>query len=381
MIVREFLRWIETAPAGLRAEATHALARAFLYSNLDAETRSGMEAAMTVLLDDPSREVRYALADALGRSAQAPRHVLLALADDQADIAAIVLSRSPLFIDAELVDILAVAGETLQIAVATRTQVSRAVSAVITEIGDTGVCWTLLCNPGAEFARATFARLAERFGADPEMREILLSRDDLPAEIRQMLIRQLGDTLTAFVVGKSWIDEERAQTLTREACDRATVSIAAETELEDLVHLVEHLRTTAQLTTALMLRVLCTGDVRFFEASLSVLSGMPARRVASLVRAGRPNALRAVYAKAGLPMSAFDAFIAALDACRNMAEEGPPADNYRFTCKIVEDVLSRYGDITDGEITDLSAMLRRFTADQTRQAARDYVRIAKAEAV
>ena len=75
MIVREFLRRIETAPAGLRAEATHALARAFLYSNLDADTRSGMEAAMTVLLDDPSRGVRYALADALGKSSHAPRHV------------------------------------------------------------------------------------------------------------------------------------------------------------------------------------------------------------------------------------------------------------------------------------------------------------------
>ena len=40
MIVHEFLRWIETAPSGLRAEAAHALARAFLYSDLDEETRA-----------------------------------------------------------------------------------------------------------------------------------------------------------------------------------------------------------------------------------------------------------------------------------------------------------------------------------------------------
>ena len=131
MIVHEFLRWIETAPAGLRAEAADALARAFLYSDVDEETRSGMEAAMTVLLDDASAEVRFALADALGSSPHAPRHVLLTLAGDQMDIAAIVLSRSPIFIDAELVDIVAAASDTLQVAIATRPLVSGGLSAAI----------------------------------------------------------------------------------------------------------------------------------------------------------------------------------------------------------------------------------------------------------
>ena len=35
MIVQRFLTWIETAPAGQRAEATHALARAYLYSDVE----------------------------------------------------------------------------------------------------------------------------------------------------------------------------------------------------------------------------------------------------------------------------------------------------------------------------------------------------------
>lgn len=378
MIVRDFLRWIETAPAGRRAEAAHALARAFLHSEIDAETRSGMEAAMTVLLDDPAREVRFALADALGTSPDAPRHILLTLAGDQMDIAAIVVSRSPVIIDIELVEIVAGAVETLQIAVATRPVVSAAVSSVIAEIGETGVCWTLLSNPGARIARTSFKRLAERFGHDPEMRELLFSRSDLPGETRQMLVRQLGNALGTLIVGKSWVDEERAHTLTREACDRATVSIASEAELDDLVPLVEQLRVSAQLTTALILRVLCAGNVRFFEAALSVLSGAPLHRVATLVRTGRKNSIRAVYVKSGLPMSAFDAFVAALETCRRMAEKGILVDDYRSTRKMVDSVLTRYRDKTDGEISDLLAMLRRFAADQTREAAREYARITAA---
>jgi uncharacterized protein (DUF2336 family) len=378
MIVHVFLRWIETAPAGLRAEAAHALARAFLYSDVDEETRSGMEAAMTVLLDDPSVEVRFALADALGSSPEAPRHVLLTLAADQVDIAALVLSRSPIFLDAELVDIVAAAADTLQMAIAGRPLVSGAVSAAIAEVGEMATCRTLLENPGAEIARISLRRIAERFGDEPDMRDILLSRPGLPADTRQMLIRRLGDRLGALVVGKSWVGEGEAATLTREACDRATVAIAAETESEELVPLVEHLRVTGQLTTALLLRALCAGNVRFFETALAVLSGMPEGRVASLVRAGRANALQAVYARAGLPMVAFEAFIAALETCKAMAENGEPSDRYRFTRQMVENVLSRYHDITDGEVNELMTMLRRFASDQAREAARDYARMATA---
>jgi uncharacterized protein (DUF2336 family) len=54
MIVRQFLQWMRTAPAGERAEATGALARAYLYSDLAKDDRAAAEGAMIMLLDDPS---------------------------------------------------------------------------------------------------------------------------------------------------------------------------------------------------------------------------------------------------------------------------------------------------------------------------------------
>jgi hypothetical protein len=61
-----------------------------------------------------------------------------------------------------------------------------------------------------------------------------------------------------------------------------------------------------------------------------------------------------------------------------MAERGGPSDRYRFTREMVENVLSRYHDITDGEVNELMTMLRRFASDQAREAARDYARMATA---
>jgi uncharacterized protein (DUF2336 family) len=376
----EFLQWTETAPADLRASAAHALARAFLSADVDEETWNAMEAALTVLLDDCSPDVRLALADALGASPDAPRHIILSLALDQEEIAEVVLLRSPLFIDSELVDIVAGAPEALQSAIAAREHVSSPVAAAIAEVGDRLACWRLLANEGADVARISLRRIAERFGDDPEMREHLLASRKLPADVHQTLVQRVSDALGELVAERAWVPEQRARELMRDACERATVSIAAESQFDELPALVEHLRITGQLTTALLLRAVCAGNVALFETALAVLARVPDTRVKSLVRAGRMSSLKPLYVKAGLPIMAFEAFAAALATCRRIAEEGGPRDRYRFTRQLVEDVLARYRDITDGEANELTAMLRRFAADQARDAARDYARTASAAA-
>ncbi|MHA1560057.1 MAG: DUF2336 domain-containing protein, partial [Alphaproteobacteria bacterium] len=99
MDVRDFLVWNKGASASLRAEAAAAAAKAYLYSNMEDDVRDGLDTALTVLLDDPAPVVRSALADALMNSAKAPRHIILALANDQPEISTTVLSRSPVLVD------------------------------------------------------------------------------------------------------------------------------------------------------------------------------------------------------------------------------------------------------------------------------------------
>jgi uncharacterized protein (DUF2336 family) len=373
MIVRQFLQWIATAPPGRRADAAHALARAYLGSDVPPDVLDEMEAAMTVLLDDPSADVRLALADALGASPMAPRHLILALAADQNDIAGLILSRSPLLFDAELVDIAAAAAEPLQVAVAIRPALSASVSAALAEVGGAQACRALLANPGAAIARISLRRMAERFGEEAELREALLARPGLPVEVRHLLVRCLGEALGSFVAGRSWMEDGRARQMTRDACDRATIAIAAETESEERAALVEHLRVTGQLTTSLLLRAVCAGNAGLFETALAVLAGVPEARVASLVSGGRTGTLRALYRRAGLPEGAFEAFAAALEARR----DGPvatadPAARYRATREMVDRVLERYEAISDGEMNDLTLMLRRFAAEAARAAAKDF---------
>src|SRR5260370_39906934 len=84
MIVRQFIGWLRTAPAGGRAEATRSLARAWLISDLSDDDRAAAEGAFLRLLDDPSPLVRQAMADVFGSSHHPPALSVQALAVDPA---------------------------------------------------------------------------------------------------------------------------------------------------------------------------------------------------------------------------------------------------------------------------------------------------------
>src|SRR4029078_9381526 len=97
MVVNHFLKWVATARVAERSAAAAALARAYVDRDLPFEDRCAAEAALTLLLDDPSSKVGLALAETLSMSPHAPAQIVSALAADQPEVAAIVLARSPLF--------------------------------------------------------------------------------------------------------------------------------------------------------------------------------------------------------------------------------------------------------------------------------------------
>jgi len=274
-IVRDFLQWLATAPSNERAEAAGALARAYLCSDLTADELAPAEGLMLKLLDDPSPLVRRSLADALAPSPAAPAPVIIALASDQPQIAAPIYALSPLLIDADLVDGVATGGDAVQAAIASRAVVPSAVAAALAELGNADACQILAENDGAEIAPLSIDRMVERFGDVAAIRDALLTREDLPAATRQNLVTRLSQTLAGFIVDRAWLEEDRAQRIAREACEKATVTIAAGSPKTELRPLILHLCASGQLTAGLVLRALLSGNIALFEEALAELSGMP----------------------------------------------------------------------------------------------------------
>jgi uncharacterized protein (DUF2336 family) len=372
MIVRQFLQWVRTAGAAERAEATAALARAYLYSDLSSDDRAATEGALIMSLDDPSPLVRIALARALAFSEDAPLVVILGLAGDQPQVAGWVLQHSPLMVDGDLVDAAAAGDTATQLAIANRGALTHAVSAAIAEVGAPEACLVLIENPSAEIAPLSLDRIVERFGHLAAIREALLARDDLPAPTRQALVTKLSETLAGFVTAREWLEAERAERVTREACEKATVTLAAISPRGEVQPLIEHLRASGQLNAGLILRALLSGNIALFEHALADLSGLPLTRVSALVHDQRSASLRALYERAGLPASTYTAFHEAVEAMKDIGSLDGIDDSVRLRRRVVERVLARCADGSIGDVEPLLTLLRRFAAEAAREEARAF---------
>ncbi len=373
MIVGEFINWAKNASVARRTEGASALARAYLHSNLDEASRREAEIALTFLADDPSPRVRRALADVMASAAEAPRALVAALASDQSDVAAPILSRSPLLSEAELIDYATVGDALAQTAIARRAHVPLGVASALAGCGGREAAITLIMNPGADLLEAAMRSLLARFGDDGEIREALLARPWLPGAIHSQLVQATASTLLAFTVNRAWLSPERAERLSREAREKANVSIAAETARcsgsKGLRAFVSHLRRSGALTASLLLRALLSGRSDFFEAALVELSGLSEARVASQLGAFRGAGFAAAYAKAGLPEKFLSVFRAAFEALGEF-EPASPKQPVELRLAVIQSVLARCDFARGGELDRLVALLRRFEMEAAREAAR-----------
>ena len=369
MIVRQFISWVRTAPAGERAEATRALARAWLISDLSDDDRAAAEGGLLMQLDDPSPLVRLAMAEVFARSASAPAAIVQALSVDQASVALPILEHSPLLIDADLVDIVATGCSEVQCAIARRAAVPVSICAAIAEVGSAAAALELIENPGADLAPLSWDRIVERHGHLAAIRESLLALDDLPAATRAALVTKLSDTLAQFVVARNWLSADRAGRATGDARDRSIVNIAARSRGGDMSGLIAHLRATGQLTAGLILRALLSGNLELFDSALAELSGLPLARVSALLHDRGGASLQALLIRAGFPESTFAAFRVALEVSHETGFVDTLGGAARLRRSMVERVLTHCE--TDRQAAEpLLILLRRFATESAREEAR-----------
>jgi len=320
---------------------------------------------MIMLLDDPSP-----LASAFAASEAAPPTIVHALASDQPDVASPLLERSPLFLDTDLVDAVATGDAARQVAVAGRPGLPGAVSAAIAEVGCAESCLVVLENPDAELVSFSLDRIVARHGHLAVIRDALLARGDLAAPTRQALLAKLSQTLADFVTSREWLSGERAQKITKEACEKATVAVAANTAGGEMGPLIRHLRDSGQLTAGLVLRALLSGNFALFEEAMAELTGISLARVVGIVHDRRGFGFRALYEKAGLPNSTYPIFREAIQAMHEdgfMSEQG---DASRLKRRIIERALTRCETSAIDDVEPLLTLLRRFEAEAAREEAR-----------
>jgi uncharacterized protein (DUF2336 family) len=185
-----------------------------------------------------------------------------------------------------------------------------------------------------------------------------------------VLVVKLSETLAGFVVARNWLEAGRAQRIAQDACEKATVILAAVSHSTEVSPLIGHLRATGQLTAGLVLRSLLSGNIDFFEQALAELTGLPASRVSALLHDRRAAGFKAIYQRAGLPASVYPAFRAAIEAMQDTGVQAELGGTTRLKRRMVERVLTSCAQMPAGDVEPLMTLLRRYATEAAREEAR-----------
>lgn len=378
MFVERFIGWIDTAGDEEKAAATNALGRAFLISPMDEIERDAAEAAMTVLLDDPDVNVRLALADAFAESGQAPRHIVLALADDDASVSVPILGKSPVLLECELNNFIKKGSAEQQFAIACREHLAQSTCTLIAQNAPEDVCLAMLLNIGARISADAFDQIAERHGDNSDVRSCLLARGDVPMTARIMLIEKYALSLMPKAKEEAQHETNKRLCDMQEACDKATITFAAQVSEQEISEIVDALIGSARLNTGFLLRAICMGNIALFANALSSLAKVPLERVERVLADDRRKTFAAIYQRSDLPAAAFSVFHFAICSWRAALLKKSNTDPASLCYFVTRDTLANYQatENESGPIVDqLLMLLRRICTHAARESARNKVEL------
>ncbi len=349
-------RLLANPTADIRAEIAGKIASQ--HPDLSASQRQMAEEIFRLMVKDAEVRVREALARQLKENPLVPHDVALTLARDVEAVALPILQFSEVLTDEDLVEIVRSQGAEKQVAVAKRAHVSAHLADALVGTHDENVVATLVSNEGAELSETTLQKVVEEFGGSDAVGEPLIKRRSLPVTVAERLMTRVSENLREALMRRPDVSAETATHLLIQARELAVLGLAdADT---DVLKLVDHLYRNGRLTPSIILRAVCMGDMTFFEASVAKLARIKLENARTLIHDAGKRGFEALFDKAGLPKPFFRAMRAAVDVMTEMEYDGGPNDRERFSRRMIERILTQYGDLgVEFENDDLEYLLAK----------------------
>lgn len=330
------------ATADERAAAVAKICREVGRARLSDADRAAAQDILRIMASDAAELVRRALAVTLKSSPLVPRDVALRLARDVESIAVPILSASPVFTDADLVEIVRLGGPVRQMVIAKRPRVSRQVADAIVEHGDERAVTAACANDNADIVEATLQQVLRRFEKSERVLAAVAYRQTLPLSVTEKLITLVGEQLRDHLIQVMAAPAELAVTIALGAQERATVDLVDQAgRAADMKAFVAHLNKHGRLTASLLLRGLAHGHMSFFEWAVAELASVPHHRTWLMVHDAGPLGLRAIYERAGLPARLYPAFRAAVDTFHTLEGEGVAREEGGFQERMLQRFLTQ----------------------------------------
>lgn len=328
-----------------RADTAAKLAGDFQAGSLSEPERALALEIFGIMAEDAAERVRQALAEHLKECREIPRMLARRLAADVDTVAIPVLRHSEVLTDDDLIEIVRSSGEAKQCAIAGRPALSDTVAVSLVERGSETVVTRVMENSGARLSEATLTRVMELYGDSTVVSTAITRRGLLPMSVAERLVAAATESLQKQLADRSDVSTDAMADLVMGIRERATLSLVNPCfGIGDARGLVTALDAHGRLTSSIIIRSLCLGDIAFFEAAMAHLTGLPALNAQILVHDEGRRGLQALWEKAGMPKAMLPVALAAIEASEELQYDGGPGDRERYRRRLLERVLTCCGE-------------------------------------
>jgi uncharacterized protein (DUF2336 family) len=260
------------------------------------------------LVADEAVRVRAAVAEEIHSMPDAPRELILHLAQDPSlMVCEPVLLFSPLLSSTDLVKLITTPPCTGSVAaIARRSSVDPEVSDAIAATTDAEAIRALLANPCAQIREATLDALATRSASHSEWHEPLVKRPALTPGAARELARLVAGQLLEALAARADLDPTVTQDLQKRLTARLSrpAEVCKDRTREAALMQALSLAGTGKLTELTVLEAARTGDVNLCAAFLAVAGGVPLSTVERAGELRHAKGLVSLIWKAGFSMKA-----------------------------------------------------------------------------
>ena len=269
---------------------------------LTAQDRRMITEITVQLIKAVEASVRRSLADHFAERSDAPEDLVIALANDDIEVAHPVLLKSEVLHDAELIEIVRHRAMEHQVAIAMRPLVSERVSDALVETENDKVVTTLLENDGARISETTMEQLVETSRHKQSYQQPLVRRHDLPARLAKNLYWAVSAALREHILKNFEFDPDCLDDSIEVAVADATIK--DEDEMRRRQAQIEPHDTTNDPNHALI-RILRQGDIGRFLDEFTKLTRLRINTVRQILFKEGGECLAGACKAAGLDEEAF----------------------------------------------------------------------------
>ncbi len=315
---------------------------------------------------DPAADVRSTLALHLAAVADLDADILFSIISDEDEIALPFLAGTPALSHWHMLAVLKVGDADRQVTIARRPDVPAEALVHIVKSCGLEACLALFDNPAARIGDREYHALYLRFGQVHEMIERLLSRSDLPLDIRITQAKRASNRMHQLMAERGWMPANDAAEVVADAEETAMLRILIGASEAELVRVIGFLVSKSMLTPSIILRAACLGEMHVVERAVAHLAGVPLAKAREQMAGRGLSGFKGLHGKSGLPQSCYGILQAACDVANEEREEAIALDAEGFGRRLIEALMTRYESMPLKDRAKHLEFIGRFAEDRVR---------------